>query len=78
MRRYRMTANGEEPVWASRSRLARMGQEWAEMHFRPWGGGEPTEPMPYGNVIHDAACARRWELLTGKLPSWFRAEGGAA
>lgn len=68
-RRYRWTASGEQPIWASRKKLVSMGQEWAEAAFR---ASPRIEPTPYGNLVHDEACARRWEILTGKLPSWFK------
>ena len=73
MRKYRMTANGERPVWASAKSLVRMGQEWAESHFRGHRATDrsPAEPLPVGNLTHDEACARRWHILTGKHPSWF-------
>ena len=74
-RKYRMTPEGEKPIWASGAELVRLGQEWAELHLsdrtRAW-----SEPCAYGNLIHDEACARRWQIRTGKFPSWFKA--GAA
>ena len=65
---YDQSKGQERPVWASNKSLIRMGQEWAEAAYRRGDG----EPGPYGNVTHDLACARRWEILTGKFPSWFK------
>jgi hypothetical protein len=69
-RTYRMTETGEQPIWASKKELVRMGQEWAEMHFRG-SRAMGTEPLSVSNTTHDEACARRWEILTGKYPSWY-------
>jgi hypothetical protein len=45
-----------------------LGRQWAEKHFLM--PGRP-EPLRYGNLSHDDACAHRWNELTGRFPSWF-------
>jgi hypothetical protein len=45
-----------------------MGKDWAERHYAM--PGRP-EPVKYGNLWHDRACAERWHELTGEFPKWF-------
>lgn len=49
----------------------RLGREWADHHHAI--PGKP-EPLPYGNLHHDRACAARWLELTGTFPSWYSAQ----
>ncbi len=57
MRRYRMTDNGEQPVWASKANTERMGRSKARTDF-PYG-----KKVHYGNLTHDAAYDKEWEAL---------------
>jgi len=50
------------------NKAAELGRQWAEKHFLM--PGRP-EPLKYGNLEHDKACAERWNELTGKFPSWY-------
>jgi hypothetical protein len=45
-----------------------LGRQWAEKSFLT--PGRP-EPLKYGDVLHDKACAERWCELTGRYPSWW-------
>lgn len=58
MRRYRMTPNGEKPVWASRKKIAESGRREGERAY--W---ENREPIHYGNPIFDEAAREAYEEL---------------
>ncbi len=59
IRRYRMTSEGEQPIWASKRELERMGREWARKAV------ENNAPcLRTGNLAHDAADQAEYERLT--------------
>lgn len=69
-RKYRQGPDGmEKPVWASKSKTAQMGREWADHH---WHGTGSSEPVRYGNRVHDEAAAERWKELSGSHPQWHQ------
>ena len=59
IRRYRMTPEGERPIWASRRELERMGREWARKAI---DNNAPC--LNTGNLTHDAAAQAEYKRLT--------------
>lgn len=62
-KRFTNDLQGEtRPRRTSRAKLEAMGRDWGRQHG--------AKALPYGNLIHDAACARAVLEMTGKLPDW--------
>lgn len=61
MRQYRMTPEGEKPVFASKRTLERMAREDAARHHL---AGDPV--IKVGNLVYDAAYQKERERLRGE------------
>ncbi len=58
MRRYRMTSEGEKPVWASKRKLIELGEKEGRDAFLAG-----REPIRMSNTTYDDAARKAFERL---------------